>query len=250
MALFNIGSLGDFAVEAKPKIIRDFTFFHNVKTFDALNEVSRETPVDAFDIISSAEKREIDLKSIKLLPEFGSWLRKIFDPDYDVYFLAWSWDLSGQPVYSYPGTISQIDPQNLTFNLTPGISREFIGNGINLFPDRNVKGGIGVRIQLFVSKNDMRTIGNAITSAVDSINKSSLNQVLTSLIGLAGITGATFSTIWTAANDLAGIVGSILKGISDDYVDYFAGYYSAASVWQKKTEIYTGNSSEIKLDLL
>lgn len=74
------------------------------------------------------------MKAIKLLQGFEGFLQNLLNKDNEIYFLAWCWDLSGQPVFQYPAEGSQ--PESSIFKVRVGKLREFIGEGINLFPAR------------------------------------------------------------------------------------------------------------------
>ena len=133
-------------------------FLKGLTSFRALSEVTRLLEPKSFEVSSSTDKRGLALKSIELTEGFEGFLGNLFDKTNEVYFLAWTWDMSGQPVNKYPG--DGVDPETVKFNLKVGNVREFVGDGIILFPKREVKGGIGVHIQLWESDKDIQNIGN------------------------------------------------------------------------------------------
>lgn len=71
------------------------------------------------------------------------------NPTHEVYFIAWAFDMSGRPVNFYPG--KDFEPSDMLIPIKAGKVREFVGEGINIFPSQQVTGGIVVRIQLWES---------------------------------------------------------------------------------------------------
>lgn len=244
MALIKSGSINDFAVSAiKTKII-DHPFSFDIQTFSELKELSRNIEPSSFQLVTSSEKRGLCLKSIKLLKGFNGFIGNVFSSKNNIYFIAWAWDLSGQPIIQYPGENATID--NVIIPLTVGRLREFIGEGINLFPKRETVGGLAIRIQLWESDKDIRNFGTVMKDTADAIKKSPLSNLL-SAIALTGISGATITLIKDASIELASIIGTILGSNGDDYVDFFEGYYPSDSKWNAVNEAYKGNSSIITL---
>jgi hypothetical protein len=245
MALIETGSLRDFSVKPKESVLKQKPFLKSVKTFNILKEVTKTLAPDAFELITSTDQRGVALKSILLKEDFEGILANVFNPVNEVYFVAWSWDLSGQPVVQYPGV--NFAPENVIIRLKSGKLREFIGEGINLFPKRKVTGGIAIRIQIWESDQDTRNFGKILSETADTIQKSELGQLL-SLISLAsGVSGATIALIEKASIELAKLIGTVLKANSDDYVDFFEGYYPSDKDWKVGEDSYEGNSSKIFL---
>lgn len=257
MALISKGSINDFSVTAKSDSQLEMLDLKqkvrveqlrqtgvSIRNVAELSQVTRIAPQDVFEFLTSPEERGLGLKSVELARGFDGFIRNLFRPDNEVYFIAWVWDLSGQPVYQYPG--EGVDPESMIFKLKTGDVREFIGDGINLFPKRKVRGGIAVRIQIWESDADARSFGKVITEVADSIQKSELNSLL-SLISLAGAPLATVTLVKEAALELAKVIGTILKANSNDYVDLFEGYYAADQLWEPGFDNYTGNSAVLSL---
>jgi hypothetical protein len=246
MSLIKIGSFSDFSISPKESILKTAPQLANINSFAEFSETSIETPINAFDYSVSNEARGIGLKRIHLDQGFGSFLGRLFDTTKDLYFVAWSWDLSGQPINLYPW--SGVQSTDVLIKLKAGRVRDFIGTGINLFPKKNIKGGISIRIQLWESNQDLRNFGKAMVDTANSIDKSELNNLLLGISALTGVSGATLSLIEKASIELTKVIGTILKTDGDDYVDYFEGYYPVDLVWNIGDETYSGNSSEITLE--
>ena len=246
MALIKVGSLNNFAVAANTTAKKQQPFLKSIRTFYALNELSRVVPPGSFGLITSKDKRGIGLKSLTLTEGFEGFLQKILHKTNDIYFIAWVWDLGGQPVCQYPGAGAA--REDVIIPIRVGNVREFIGQGINLFPKRKVTGGIAIRIQLWESDQKERNFGKVLSDTADAIQKSKLNNLLSGISLLTGVPGATITLIKEASIELAKVIGTILQKNGDDYVDFFEGYYAADQPWTKGEESYEGNASVIRLN--
>ncbi|MCT1523680.1 hypothetical protein [Sphingobacterium hotanense] len=260
MALIKTGSIDDFSVgilseikSEQQEILMDklhskgveLSNYKDITTVRELKEISQEIPSELFQFVTS-EPRGLALKSLLLTKNFDTYLRGVLNPTNEIYFIAWAWDLSGEAVYNYPG--SDVNPEDMVFQIKAGNIREFIGEGINLFPKRKVTGGMAVRIHIWESDQKSRKFGELLQTVVDSIQKSKLNNLL-SLVGLVtGVPGTTVSLIKDAALELAGVVGTILKSNSNDHVDFFEGYYATDQEWKIGEDVYSGNASVLTLN--
>ncbi|TBO44397.1 hypothetical protein [Pedobacter kyonggii] len=246
MALIRAGSIDDFAVEARASLkLEEDISWTKMNKISEIREMTRAVEPTAFEFATSTEERGLGIKSLLLEKDFDGILGGLFDSNNEIYFVAWAWDLSGEPVYQYPG--KDVNTEDVIIPMKSGVLREFIGEGINLFPKRLVKGGLGVRIQIWESDKKSRDFGEVLTQVADSIKKSEINDLL-SLIALTGAPAATISTIAKASLELAGIIGAILTANSNDYVDFFEGYYSADKQWNTGLDNYNGFASAISLE--
>lgn len=246
MALHTKGSIDHFSVRAKQNVAKNKPFLESISTFSDLSEISRDVAPNSFDLITSTDQRAVGLKRIKLIEGFEGYLQKYLDPVNEVYFLAWAWDLSGQPINQYPG--SNVNSTDVVMQLKVGNVREFIGAGINLFPKRLVKGGVALRIQLWESDQNVRNFGKAMTDTANEIKKSELNNLLSLISTAAGVSGATISLIKDASIELVKAIGIILRTNGDDHVDFFEGYYPADQTWTIGDDQSQGSSSMLTLN--
>lgn len=246
MALIEVGSLHEFAVNPQPKVLVKRPFLKGLTNFRALSEAIRILEPESFDVSLSTDKRGLALKSIKLTEGFEGFLGNLLDSKNEVYFIAWTWDLSGQPINKYPG--DDVNPETAKFNIKVGKVVEFIGDGIVLFPKREVKGGIGVHIQLWESDEDIQNIGDVMIQVSETIQKSDLNKAITAISLATGVSGATIALVEEALLELTKLTGKILKSNSPDFVDFFSGFYSVDNAWSIGPDLYQGNSSEIVLE--
>jgi hypothetical protein len=246
MALLRHGLLTDLAVQAKASALEHRPALKGIKTFNEMVEASRDLAPGTFELITSTDARGVYLKGIKLLEGFEGFLQRIFKKTNDIYFVAWAWDLSGEPITQYPG--ERASPKDVLIPLKVGKVREFIGSGILLFPKRKVTGGIALRIQLWESDMKSRELGSVLADTADAISKSDLNNLLGLISTATGVTGATINLVKNAAIELTKSIGTILKTNGDDYVDFFEGYYPADMIWTTGPDKYAGNASELTLE--
>jgi hypothetical protein len=246
MALIKFGSISDFSVTAKKEEVKKNENIKNVKNFNELSQISRSVNPDSFELITSIDKRGLYLKKLKLEKGFGGFLNNLFNSTHNIYFIAWAWDLSGEAVNLYPG--KDVEAEAVLIPMKGRNLREFLGDGIVLFPKRKVKGGIAVRIQVWESDKEIRHFGKAVSDTANAIKNSKLNNLL-SLISIGtGVSGVTISLVKDAAIELGGIIGTILQSNGDDYVDFFEGYFASDQEWTLKDEVYKGNSSQLTLE--
>ncbi len=248
MALIQKGSFDSFSgmVVASERAKRPA--LAGLRTLRDIREATRAVQPAPIEFEVSSTPRGLALKSMKLTQGFEGILDDLFNPTNEVYFLAWAWDLSGAPVVDYPGATGS--PDRCIIPLQVGQIRQFLGAGIALFPARRVTAGLAVRIMIWESDQGARDFGKTLSEVANTIKASKLNNLL-SLVSLAtGATTATIALIKDAAIELADALGKILQANSDDYVDFYEGYYPAADPWTAGEETHQGNASEIALTRL
>ena len=246
MAIITTGSLLDFSVEPTNKAFESLDSADQVDNFAVLAEVAREVPADVFRFAASHEARGLAVARLRLDKGFQSFLARLLHKTSDVYFLAWCWDMRGMPASIYPG--SAADASSALIPMRGGDVREFIGAGAVLFPPRPVMAGLAVRIQIWESAKGTRDFGQTLSTVADAIQKSKLNSVLTLIATATGVASATVALVEQAALELAKVVGSVLLASSDDYVDFYEGYFPAIAPWTEGEVAYSGRASEIVLN--
>ena len=245
MALIQAGNFHDLSVVARPEAAEELD---QVDTFSVLSEVSREVPAESFDFLQSSRPRGLALHSLRLEKGFQGFIKRLFNATSEVYFLAWAWDFSGQPPVFYPGAVA--DSGTALIPMKGGELREFVGAGIVLFPARPVTAGLALRLQVWESEKGTRDFGKTMETVSRTIQESELNTVLTLLAVATGATTATIDLVWKASLELAGAIGKVLQATSDDYVDYYEGYFPAADDWVPEKQAYSGHTSAITLQRL
>jgi len=251
MALITVGSLDDFAVVPDAPLVRKFHYVKDIDRIRYLAEASSDFPQQRFRFAVSAEPRGFNLKSLRLEKRAQNLLSRVFKRTSKVYFLAWSWDLSGEPVYVYPPLVAA--PATSLIPLKAQDTREFLGSGVLLFPARLVTGGIQLRVQIWVSHGPMRGFGTAIAAVCQAILNSDLNKLLTAgvvattLAPPAGLPINTMNAAKESALLLGRVVGEILKKHGDDVLDLFEGNYEATMPWSRGNEAHDGYATKIVL---
>lgn len=246
MPLITAGSLANFSITPTDNAYKTMAAADEVDNFGVLAEVTRDAPADLFEFAVSAEPRGLGMASLRLEKGFQNFLARLLNKTSDIYFLAWCWDMSGSAATVYPGAAAA--PASVLIPMKAGSVREFIGAGAVLFPPRLVTAGLAVRIQIWESAQGTRDFGKTLSTVADVIKKSKLNSLLT-VIGLAaGVATATVALVEQAALELSTVIGDVLQASSDDYVDFYEGYFPAAAPWNHGEIAYPGHSSEITLN--
>ncbi len=243
MALINVGKIDSFAIEAKSAIQKSEPELRSIRSFSRLREIPDSTASGNFELITSEDQRGLGLKEIQLMKGFEGNFQQPFKPTHEVYFIAWTWDLSGQPLFLYPE--ERMRAEDFIILIKNRDAREFIGQGINLFSKREVKGGMAVRVQLWKSDKKPREVAQKISDIAQKIKESKLNHLLSLVSMSTGITGTTVALIKEASAELSGIIIDTLRGKGDDYVDLFEGYFASDQPWVTGQEMYMGNSTNI-----
>jgi hypothetical protein len=123
-----------------------------------------------------------------------------------------------------------------------------MGEGVILFPQRRVSAGIAVRIHIFESDKADRRFGEVLGEVVKAVEEAKLTNLLKLLALATGGAVATLTLVEEAAVELSKVIAAILKANSDDYVDFFEGYFPVSSPWGDGKR-YAGHGSEIELSL-
>lgn len=249
MTIIQRASFGDLSVAFKEDAIADMAnadSLRRLNTVRLVQQATRSLQSQTLALTESSDERGLALKSITLEKDFESFIDKLFKEfgglfENNIYFVAWVWDLSGEPPVLWPSpdsTTGNLDPRKSMFSVKVSEERTFGGVGINLLGKRKIVGGINVRIQIWGSNKNTSDFGNAITEVANTVKNSQLTNFL-SLISLptGAVTIATANLIAKVSADLASAVGLILKAKSDDFVDFFEGYYPINYEWKPGQEM-------------
>ncbi len=243
MALIQHGSFDDFSARIAEPTRSQFRGLDDITTFAAAREATRAVQPAGMGYDVSNDKRGLALKSLKLTKGFEGFLGNLFDSTNEVYFLAWSWDFSGKGVEVYP---SADNPQSCIIPLNVGDNVRFIESGIVIFHAREITAGLATRIMLWESDKDDRDLGETLRAVAKAVDESNLNSSLRSYVPTTPTT-EIIDKVKNAAIELVDLIGGILKNNSDDYVDYYEGYFEASKPWPKNDLRYCSNASEIVL---
>jgi hypothetical protein len=246
-ALIRSGDYNDFTASAivRPELRELHASLEGLRTLGELANATREAQPVGVGLKRSAHTRGLALKSLKLTEGFEGFLPNLFKgTTNEVYFVSWAWDLGGAPPFVHPQ--SGTAPDSAIIPMRVGKVREFIGAGVNLFPAQHVSGGLAVRIMIWESDADARRFGETLQKVTKEIKESKLTNL--SLISTAAsVPSATVNLVFQASLELSHVIGMVLKNNSDDYVDYYEGYYPVEQTWKAGDEKYSGHATEIVL---
>lgn len=194
----------------------------------------------------SAEKWSLYLKSISLYKSFEGFIANLFNPTNDIYFLAILWDYSGEQPIVYPPKEAQ--KQGFFIPMRAKTTRQFIGDGVNLWPSRTTVGALNVAIFICESDLDARGLGQALASIHDSVKGSKLVSLIASIT--ADPTAALVTAIGSAVIELEGVFADILKCNKDDRVDLFQGSFGTERPQVTKVESVGDDRAGIELEFV
>ncbi len=202
-------------------------------------------PNPSLDLEISSERHGLTLKEIELTKDFEVYFPKVFGgTQHEVFFLAWSYDLSSNPVFTYPG--EKASASSCLLKMRVGKLKTFMGDGALLFPPRRVTGGLTTRITLWESDAEERAFASTMQEISKKIQDSELNKLLSAALTLSGGQGKVLNQAKDASLELANIIGEVLKQNGDDYVDFYEGFFSASKTW-KGEETHEQENSKITL---
>jgi len=164
----------------------------------------------------------------------------------ELYFSAFCWDLSGEPPFIYPPP--GVNVGKLTLNMEERQRREFIGDGVLIWPPRKVVGGLYVRLILMENDDDVRDIGKRMESIRKAIQQSALSNALGVLVGGA-LSAGQLAAVGAAADVIVGVVAELLQGDGDDLVAVFEGTYGADRALVPRTESYDQQGASVVFEL-
>lgn len=251
MALIEAGSIDDLSARLDEGRVRSsnslLEALKSFNSFRSLKEAARS--IQPVPIRADVSPRDIGvgIQSIKLLRGFDGLLADVFNSPNQVYFLAWSWDLSGASPTVYPSP--ELDVARALLPLIPQQERRFLGIGEPIAPPRPIVGGLGLNIQVWESDADLRAFGQTMQQVAQAVRESSLNHVLSLVAMSTGMTGTSITLIKEAVLELTDTVGAILKVNSNDYVDLFSGFYPLLQLAEPKVEKHIGTACELELQI-
>lgn len=237
MALIESGSILDFDATLEDEALSHL-YFNKVRDLEQMKRTFKSKKIRPK---VSEHNRGLTLKSLSIKKNFDGFLGGFFDRHSEIYFFSYAWDLSGA------GPFINNNPDNY-FVMKKGEEREFMGAGKLLYPAQKVHGGINLEIKIFETDKKSRDIGKTMQSIGETIQTSELSNLLNLISVAGGIQMALLNSIRTAASELSVMIGSILEGNSDDYVDYYSGYFPANEKWrtQYNTPLTSIELTELK----
>lgn len=193
--------------------------------FTVLREVTRALQPVPLTFASAAEPRAVTLTAVRVTPDSRVMLRRIADPDAQLYVLGWSWDLSGEPPHVAPDVA---DPDPARWSLPLHGADRVLADPLELAPARPTVGCRAVRVILWQS--DKGAEPAAVTAEVgEALRHSRLASVLEMLGAGAPTTMMTAVGVREAAGELGREIAPVLRALCSDYVDFFEGFFPPAA---------------------
>lgn len=154
--------------------------------------------------------------------------------DNEIFFITTALDLSGTPPFVYPE-----DPATAGQSWVPlrvgETYKATLGEGIPLFPLREVTGGIAVTIIVGESDLGQQELGKVLVAASEAVkNDDTLLGVVKKL--LTDPTSVAIDTVLGALGKVAGSVGTVLKEADNESVGLFRGFFLATGSWEGKLQ--------------
>lgn len=252
MPLFKVGNFGQIGVSFAPtaKVIRpehkDTVGFSRTLSTDALSELSFNVFPPKMSLATSPDKWSLFLKSLSLHKSFEGFIANLFNPINEIYFTSIAWDYSGAPPFVYPPKGAQ--GSDFLIPMRANDTRQFIGDGVALWPAQNVVGALNIVILVYECDKDVQKAGETLAGIHDTIGSSKLTGLIAAISTNPSL--ATGVAIGAAVNEIIGVVGNIMKRNGDDYVDLFEGSYGTELPQAARVEKYDHEASGIALDFV
>jgi hypothetical protein len=213
-------------------------------SLDALKELSFNIDPITFNLSKSKNKWALFLKSITLNKSSEGFIANIFNPINHIYFSIIAWDYSGSPIFIYPPKGAK--GSDFLIPMKAKTTRQFIGDGVCIWPPRIVVGALNLVILIFECDKNVRTLGETLAGIHDIVGKSKLAGLVTAISINPSL--ATGVAIGAAVNELLGVIGNIMKRNGDDYIDLFEGSYGTDRPQTTKVERYDHEAAGIELE--
>ncbi len=240
MPVFKVGNFNQIAVQFdqtarvfKPTH-KDKVKFSRTLSIDALPELSFNIEPPSMDLAKSPNKWGLYLKTLTLHESFEGFIVNLFNPENEIYFTSLAWDYSGSPPFVYPPKGAQ--GSDFIIPMKAQTTRQFIGDGVNIWPARTVVGGLNVAILVYECDSDVKAVGERLVDIHDKVGKSKLSSLIAAISTNPPL--ATGIAIGEAVNELMGTIGNIMKRNGDDFVDFFEGSYGTDKPQTARVEKY------------
>lgn len=250
MPLFKIGSFNQIGLSlaqsskvVKVKHKKDVILPKRL-SLEALSEFSFNIEPPKMDLAKSAAKWGLYLKSLSLYESFEGFIANLFNSKNEIYFTSVAWDYSGSSPFVYPPKGAK--GSDFLIPMKTNTKREFIGDGINLWPSQNVVGALCLIILVYESDQNDRDLGDQLVYIHDQVANSKLSDLIKVISANPSL--ATGVAIGTAVSELLGVVGNIMKRNGDDYVDLFEGSYGTDKQQTTRVERHTHEAAGVELD--
>jgi len=214
---------------------------------DALPELSFNIEPPKLDLAKSEKKWGLRLNNLTLRKDFESWIYGVWGnkPTNDIYFTSIAWDYSGKAPIVYPP--KGASASSFIIPIKAQTTRQFIGDGISLWPSQKVVGALNIVLLVYECDEDVRNVGTRLVTIHDTVQGSQLAALILAISANPAL--ATGVAIGVAVNELLGVVGKIMKSDTDDYVDLFEGSYGTDKKQETRREKYDQDAAGIEIEL-
>jgi hypothetical protein len=245
LAIIKVGNFEDVGV--KPKALAGGSSLRLPRSMSlaASRQLSDEIEVKGMDLVRSKEPWALYLKRLTLHRGFEGFLSAVFNRTNEIYFVAFAWDYSGRKPKVFPYTT--LEPAEYVLKMRKGQTRDFVGDGVALWPARRVSGALNVIIMVYESDREIQRSGEVIESIHTAVDKSTLTNLVTAIAANPAI--ATARAISAAVKDLIDSVGKIMKKNKNDVVELFEGSYGTHLAQASRREQYHTDAAGVELDL-
>lgn len=211
----------------------------------AAKDLRAEINVKGMELVRSKEAWALYLKRLTLRRGFEGFLSGLFNKTNEIYFVAFAWDYSGRKPKVFPYTT--LEPSEYVLKMKKGQTREFVGDGVALWPARRVSGALNLILMVYESDREVQRSGEVLQTIHETVDKSTLTDLVSAIAANPAI--ATARAISGAVKDLVETVGKIMKKNKNDVVELFEGSYGTHLVQVSRREQYETDAAGVVLDL-
>jgi len=251
MPLFKVGNFSQIGVSFADtaRVVKvehkEVVTFPRTLSLEALPELSINIEPPTMELAKSPNKWGLFLKSLSLYKSFEGFIANFLNPINEIYFTTLTWDYSGSSPFVYPP--KGVQASDFLIPIKAGNTRQFIGDGVNIWPPKIVVGALNIVVIVYESDNDVRKLGETLTEIHNKVEKSKLASLIAAISANPSL--ATGIAIGQAVNELLGVIGNIMKRNGDDYVDLFEGSYGTDRPQRARVENYDHEAAGIELEL-
>ena len=264
MAVIRVGHVADLGVKARTRTLTRTGLRSGQKalalprsmSLTSARELLPDLDVKGMELLRSREAWALYLKRLTLYKGFEGFLSGLFNKTNEIYFVAFAWDYSGRKPKVFPYTT--LEPSEYVLKMKKGQSREFVGDGVALWPARRVSGALNVLIMVYESDREIQRSGEVIQTIHETVDKSTLTELVSAIAANPAM--ATARAISGAIKDLVETVGKVMKKNSAqefatkftallDVVELFEGSYGTHLAQSTRREHYETDAAGVILDL-
>jgi hypothetical protein len=245
VAIIKVGNFEEIGVKARARAGGKSVRLPRSMSLAASRQLSDELEVKGMELVRSKEPWALYLKRLTLHRGFEGFLSGLFNRTNEIYFVAFAWDYSGRKPKVFPYTT--LEPAEYVLKMRKGQTREFVGDGVALWPARRVSGALNVIIMVYESDREIQRSGEVIETIHEAVDKSTLTDLVSAVA--ADPTIATARAISGAVKDLIETVGRIMRKNKNDVVELFEGSYGTHLAQASRRERYDTDAAGVEVDL-